>query len=285
MGPRWSPYDDGCAEWTDRFLAGGGDAPGTCNAGTDGGISGTGRAEAAFQHRSPQIGPLRAAVQWQNRGRTDADKGFADTRGDAADVELGAGLTLGAAFNDARDGVDDPGLDETKEGDQSFIVGTQARGGDGCVAANDNRSVEHETDGEGTFFDAEGAELYASLALDAWHEVYAGSHWLEPDDSDYNGELRTPLRPRRRLARVRPGAPAQRLLLGVRPGGQPGRRRLEREGHVSSLTFVLAEPRGQHGRAQQPLHGDSPLGMIGHVPRTGGCAHSRASSCSRWIRR
>jgi outer membrane protein N len=188
-GKRWSVYYDYCAEWTDRFLAVGGDASGTYNAGTDGGISGTGRAEAAFQYRSPDLGPFSAGVQWQNRSRTDEDEDFADTWGAALDVELGAGLKLGVAFNDVRDGVDDPELNEPKEGDQSFIVGAQWTMGDWYVAANYNRSDEHETDDEGTFFDAQGAELYASLALDARHTVYAGFNWLEPDDSDYGGDF------------------------------------------------------------------------------------------------
>jgi predicted porin len=188
-GKRWSVYYDYCAEWTDRFMAVGGDASGTYNAGTDGGISGTGRAEACFQYRSPQWGPFRAGVQWQNRSRTEEDEDFGDTWGAALDVELGAGLTLGAAFNDVRDGVDDPELNEAKAGDQSFIVGAQWKRGDWYVGANYNVSEEHETDNEGTFFDAQGAELYASLALDERNKVYAGFNWLEPDDGDYGGDF------------------------------------------------------------------------------------------------
>ena len=101
----------------------------------------------------------------------------------------GAGFTVGAAVNDVRDGVDDPELNEPKEGDQSLILGAQWARGDWYLAANYNRSEEHETDDEGTFFDAEGAELYASLALDARHKAYAGFNWLEPDDSDYGGDF------------------------------------------------------------------------------------------------
>lgn len=188
-GKRWSVYYDYCAEWTDRFMAVGGDASGTYNAGTDGGISGTGRAEACFQYRTSELGPLRAAVQWQNRSRTDEDANFADTWGAALDVELGGGLVLGAAVNDVRDGVDDPELNEAKDGDQSFIVGARWAHGDWYAAANYNVSDEHETDDEGTFFDARGAELYASYALDALHKVYAGFNWLEPDDGDYGGDF------------------------------------------------------------------------------------------------
>jgi len=188
-GKRWSVYYDYCAEWTDRFMAVGGDASGTYNAGTDGGISGTGRAEACFQYRSPELGPLRAGVQWQNRSRTDEDENFADTWGAALDLELGGGFTLGAAFNDVRDGVEVPELNQAKEGDQSLIVGARWARGDWYLAFNYNQSEEHETDDEGRFFDAEGAELYASYALDQLHLVYAGFNWLEPDDGDYGGDF------------------------------------------------------------------------------------------------
>jgi len=188
-GKRWSVYYDYCSEWTDRFMAVGGNASGTYNAGTDGGISGTGRAESCFQYRSPELGPFSAGLQWQSRDRTDEDQNFADTWGAALDAELGEGFKLGVAFNDVRDGVDAPELNQPKEGDQSFIIGAQWTKGDWYVAANYNRSQDHETDDEGTFFDAEGAELYTSLALDVKHKVYAGFNWLEPDDSSYDGDF------------------------------------------------------------------------------------------------
>lgn len=77
IGKQWSVYYD-VTQWTDLFWAVGGNASGTYNAGTDGGISGTGRAEKAVSTRFRYHG-LRLGAQTQMRNRTDNDQNVADT--------------------------------------------------------------------------------------------------------------------------------------------------------------------------------------------------------------
>ena len=61
-GKQWSPYYD-VAEFTDQFVIFSGFANGAFGAGTDGGISGTGRAERAVQYRGAQ-----GCLQWGPAG-------------------------------------------------------------------------------------------------------------------------------------------------------------------------------------------------------------------------
>jgi len=105
-GKQWSPYYD-VGGFTDRLYLYGGDAQGTYPNGTDGGISGTGRAANALQYRN-KIGPVKLALQIQNRNSTynkTNNKKYADTYGASIIYETNLGLSFGVAYNKVRDGV------------------------------------------------------------------------------------------------------------------------------------------------------------------------------------
>src|SRR5262245_2828753 len=105
-GKQWSPYYD-VAEFTDQFQVFSAAASGAFAAGTDGGTAGTGRAERGFQYRQAK-GPVSVALQVQNRTSSPNDHGWADSYG--ASVVFGEfnGIAAGAAYNEVRDGVENP---------------------------------------------------------------------------------------------------------------------------------------------------------------------------------
>ena len=126
IGKQWSVYYD-VAQWTDLFWAVGGNAAGTFNANTDGGISGTGRAEKALTTRFRWRG-LRLGAQAQMRSRTEEDEDVADTFGgsvigDLRLPERWGAFSYGLAFNKVEDGVDRPGVNEPKRGDEATVGG------------------------------------------------------------------------------------------------------------------------------------------------------------------
>jgi predicted porin len=185
IGKQWSVYYD-VTQWTDLFWAVGGNASGTYNADTDGGVSGTGRAEKAVTTRFRWRG-LRLGGQVQLRSRTDKDKDQADTWGlsaigDLAFPEKWGAFSYGIAFNKVRDGVDEPGVNEPKQGDESTAAGLLYQSGKWYGALVLNRSKNHEVDDRGRWFDARGAEMFVMYSfMDNW-EVHGGLNWLEPDN-------------------------------------------------------------------------------------------------------
>jgi predicted porin len=96
IGKRWSVYSD-VASWTDMFDVFGGWASGQYPGGTDGGFTGTGRAEKVLMYRHTIKGVFIGA-QMQMRG---TGKRVVDSYGLASHVTVADGLSVGAAWNDA----------------------------------------------------------------------------------------------------------------------------------------------------------------------------------------
>lgn len=105
FGKQWSAYSK-VAGMTDNFLAFGGEACGQYNAGTDGGVSGTGRANRASILDFKFAG-LEFAIQGQGRAISVNDKKAFDAYGLALLYSVG-GFTVGATYNEVRDGVENP---------------------------------------------------------------------------------------------------------------------------------------------------------------------------------
>ena len=96
IGKRWSVYSE-VAGWTDMFDVFGGWASGMYPGGTDGGYTGTGRAEKVLMYRHTIKGVFVGA-QMQMRGTGDR---VVDSYGLASYLNVADGLTVGAAWNDA----------------------------------------------------------------------------------------------------------------------------------------------------------------------------------------
>jgi len=77
VGKQWSAYYD-IASYTDELYAFGGEASGSFNNGTDGGISGTGRANQLFLFRS-YYKNIHFAIQMQARQLTENSAKIGDT--------------------------------------------------------------------------------------------------------------------------------------------------------------------------------------------------------------
>ncbi|HNU01040.1 MAG TPA: porin [Acidobacteriota bacterium] len=174
-GKQYSPYYD-VAGLTDMFFTFGSEASGAFGT-DDGGISGTGRSEQAFQYRH-RFGPVHVGAQVQNRTWTDENASFADTYGFMAGLDVTSSLTVAAAFNQVRDGVDKPKLNQPKRGDQAFIVGGRWSHGPFQVAADYAASLNHEVDDQDVYFNGRGVELYSQYDVGSKWSFGGGFNYL-----------------------------------------------------------------------------------------------------------
>jgi predicted porin/cell division protein FtsB len=187
-GKQWSAYYD-VAVFTDQFPLWSGAATGAFGAGTDGGISGTGRAEQALQYREAR-GPVSVALQMQSRNSSPNNQAWVDAWGASAVVGKALGISLAAAYNEVRDGVSNPNPNQPQLGDKAAIFGLRYRADRFYAATTLSMSEQHEVDDLGRRFDGTGFELalryHATDAL--WLE--AGYNDLWPG-SDHPGDFRT----------------------------------------------------------------------------------------------
>jgi predicted porin len=95
IGKQWSVYYD-VTGYTDAFNAFGGEATATYNSGTDGGYTGTGRADGALVYRKSFLDALDIGLQVQMRDLGDEE--FFDGYGLSARVRLSPRFELGASY-------------------------------------------------------------------------------------------------------------------------------------------------------------------------------------------
>lgn len=187
-GKQWSVYSD-IGGWTDNFCAFGGEASGMYAAGTDGSMSGTGRASNAFQYRL-SLDFMDVGIQTQNRQVSDSNTTFADTYGASLIFKTGFGLKIGAAYNKVQDGIMNPDAGHPKYGDEAMIAGLSYDRGQVVANFTASKFHNHEKDDLGNFFSGYGLELYCKYAfLERWN-VYGGFNYLQPDDKTEAGDYR-----------------------------------------------------------------------------------------------
>jgi len=180
-GKQWAPYYD-IGGFTDRLFLYGGDAQGTYPNGTDGGISGTGRAANAMQYRN-KFGPIKLALQVQNRhsifNKTN-NKKYADTYGASIIYETNLGLSLGAAFNKVRDGINKPNINQPKKGDEAAIVGFLFQNSKLTIGSIYSVFSEHATDNLGNYFSGYGFEFTLIYIFNKKFSADFGFNYQEP---------------------------------------------------------------------------------------------------------
>ncbi len=195
-GKNWSTYYR-VASFTDQFQGTGASASGTYNAGTDGGNTGTGRADRTLQARlSPGASererlfrPLDLGLQIQHGEPIPKvpGKDYRTTLGLSSIYQTDRGLAVGIAYNHANiDGADRAALEPSGiDGDATALVfGARWFGEDWYVGTVVSRLENHETTGEGIYFDGTGWELYSHhRLLGPWWAV-AGWNKLQPDASE-----------------------------------------------------------------------------------------------------
>ena len=199
-GKSWSTYYK-VAGFTDRFAGTGGDASGTYNAGTDGGATGTGRAQAVLQTRLhfgklPEligIKPFNVNFQLQQGEPIPLVDGakYGTAVGLSGVYQLKSSLALGLAYNYAQiKNRDDPDVRKAGlDGDaQAFLVGTRQFGEKWYLGTVVSRLLNHETTDEGTYFNGWGWEVYGQYQLREKLWLTGGWNYLRPDSDRLSGD-------------------------------------------------------------------------------------------------
>jgi len=196
IGKNWSTYYQ-VTSFTDRFQGAGGSASGTYNAGTDGGYTGTGRADGVLQTRvlvdtsEGVLGfkpfKLNLQIQYGEPIPHIDNVNYKTTVGVSALLETREDFTAGLAYNHAN--VDSADLD---------VLASSGIDGDATALAlglrwfSDNwylgtvvvRLENHEATDEIIYFDGMGWEVYANYRLYKRWWVVGGWNKLTPDSSE-----------------------------------------------------------------------------------------------------
>ncbi len=193
-GKNWSTYYQ-VAGFTDRFESTGGSAGGTYNANTDGGNTGTGRADRVLQTRllidffsdDWWIKPFNLNIQLQHGEPIPAVDGvdYGTAYGLSAILQLLNDYTVGIAYNRAMvtDTTDDRVRAAGIDGDaEALLIGTRWYGERWYVGAVVSRLDNHETTNERTYFDGWGFEVYGSYELTGRWWLIGGWNYLTPND-------------------------------------------------------------------------------------------------------
>ena len=202
-GKNWSTYYR-ISAFTDRFQGTGASASGTYNAGTDGGPTGTGRADRVLQtrilfgRRLERVGlkafNLNIQVQYDEPIPKVPDANYGTTIGLSAMLATRKDLSVGFAYNHASIANEDiPSLRPYGiDGDaQAGILGVRWFSENWYLASIVARLKNHETTDEGNYFDGWGWEVYGHYNLYRRWWTTAGWNILEPDSDqtqagDYN---------------------------------------------------------------------------------------------------
>ena len=195
-GKNWSSYYR-VSSFTDRFQGTGGSAGGTYNAGTDGGNTGTGRADGVIQTRGlvnafkpiSVLKPLNLNLQIQHGQPIPKvqDKNYKTTIGLSSVLETDYGLAFGLAYNHANiDSADLPSLSVNGiDGDAAALVlGTRWYGNDWYIGTIVSRLKNHETTDQSIYFDGTGWEVYGQYRVFKKWWAVAGWNKLEPDSGE-----------------------------------------------------------------------------------------------------
>jgi predicted porin len=189
VGKQWGVYYD-VTSYTDKMNVFGGRGSATYVAGTDGGATGTGRADQALVYRNT-IGPLSLGAQVQ--ARTAYNNHFFDGYGLSAQMKILTGLKAGVAYNKAYLNEEIINHILGLEGNPTYLsVGASYSGKKidlGAVYANQTNGdlsqglVNDPTDGISTpsvVFNANGFELYGKYKFDKINLI-AGFNYYNPD--------------------------------------------------------------------------------------------------------
>jgi predicted porin len=200
-GKNWSAYYK-IAGMADRFSIFGGSAVGVYNAGTDGGATGTGRADDVLQARiytsalkAVRIKPFNLNVQYQ-KGQPipHVENGKYDRAyGASAWLESQGDHGVGVAYQRSELNEDDPEIRAAGiDGDAQALALAFRSYGENWYAALVLAWLDSiETTDQLKYFNGRGAELYAQWQFkDRWWFI-GGFNWLEPfDDEPFAGEYK-----------------------------------------------------------------------------------------------
>jgi predicted porin len=187
VGKLWSVYSD-VSLITDQFFVFSGRASGTYNAGTDGGIGGTGRAEKAVAYRNQVVG-VSLGGQIQLKGDR---KGGPSSWGVKLARQNDNGVYLGAAYNQAHIPPEAQSvLIGAKEYSRALIAGVKYEKGPwylGLTYAwlDSHEATEVEIDNElkSVIFSSNGVELFTQRDFGDNVQINAGFNYQKPSEID-----------------------------------------------------------------------------------------------------
>ncbi|KGJ89378.1 porin [Thalassotalea sp. ND16A] len=199
VGKQWAVFYD-VVGVTDVLNYYGGNATGAYNLGTDGGLSGTGRAEQAITWRKA-FGNFNIGVQMQAQDEaviasapgTELDGVEVATMGNGYGLAVSyqwQDFGVGAAINTSE--ID---ISQTFGGGSAddLISGFSATYGDANIGFHAALAVVtseyHELDNDGDYIDANGSEVYIKYSMPSRFGVYGGFNLLESDQSDSDYEM------------------------------------------------------------------------------------------------
>ena len=203
VGKNWSTYYR-VTSFTDRFQGTGASASGTFNAGTDGGNTGTGRADDVFQARgvlnmfraTSILKPLNLNFQIQHGQPIPKapGKNCNTTVGVSSVLANDKGQAFGLAYNHAT--IDSADLPELRangiDGDATALaLGARWYGDDWYIGTVLSRLKNHETTAQDIYFDGMGWEVYGQYRVYKIWWTVGGWNTLQPDSGelqvgDYN---------------------------------------------------------------------------------------------------
>lgn len=172
-------------------MAYGAQAGGAFNSGTDGSLSGTGRAYRMLQARTDketyegtvQVQLKHSALQNFNTDYSYAAAGSFIYKGWEA-IKAGVSVDYGK-FEEITSEMQSVGIDGN---DFSSIAGVTYKRNKYSVNTVFSYTKNHMSDDEGTYFDGIGAELYMRYDIDESFRLAGGGNWLLPRDDDYEGQ-------------------------------------------------------------------------------------------------
>ncbi|UCB55570.1 MAG: porin [Thiotrichales bacterium] len=195
-GKSWSTYYK-ISNFTDRFDSAGSSAVGTFNANTDGGSTGTGRADNVFQtlalidfmREGSRINPFNLNIQFQSSqpipGVESVNYRYAF--GLSAVIDSRDDYTLGIAYNRAFiDDLDNAAVQAAGiQGDaEAILLGARWFDEKRYIGFSAARLLNHEATDLGTYFNGWGSELYARYRLIKGYWLVGGYNWLTPDEDE-----------------------------------------------------------------------------------------------------
>lgn len=203
LGKQWATFYD-VTSVTDVLNFFGGNAAGSFNAGTDGGLSGTGRVEQALVWRK-SFDNLQVGLQFQAQNKSvKFDNANSEFNGEEiAAIGNGYGLSFvynldefnfGIGYNtteiDLAEPFADLGFSISDDKSIAYSISYGQWTQPGLYAAAVFATTEnHEVDNEGRFFDAVGTEIIVWYVFENQISIYGGLNHLEAEESDREYEL------------------------------------------------------------------------------------------------
>ena len=185
LGKQWSVFYN-VSGYTDRFAVFGATATGTYNAGTDGGGSGTGRADNSFKYQSYR--KVALGLQAQDNGLIPLtnDQKYDAGLGGSLTWEVSQQWSVGAAYNSAFiDELDQELIDLGLTGDsEAGVLGVSYAHEPVYIAATLASHKNQETTDANKFIDAAGGEIYGRYLFSPRWRAIGGANYLRPDNDD-----------------------------------------------------------------------------------------------------